>query len=81
MPWYEPHPTPADLSATLACSWTATPSGRHRLVPDACVELLWLTTGPVIGCGPETRAWTFERHYAALLGVFEGVRAAKRRAR
>ncbi len=60
MPWYEPHPTPADLSATLACSWTATPSGRHRLVPDACVELLWLTTGPVIVCGPETRAWTFE---------------------
>ena len=26
-------------------------------------------------------AWTFEQHYAALLGVFDGVRAAKRRAR
>ena len=26
------------------------------------------------------QAWTFERHYAALLGVFETVRAAKRRA-
>ena len=26
-------------------------------------------------------AWTFEQHYAALLGVFEDVRAAKRRPR
>ena len=60
MPWYEPHAAPADLGAILACSWTATPSGRHRLVPDACVELLWLTTGQVIVCGPERRAWTFE---------------------
>lgn len=44
----------------LACSWTAQPSGEHRLVPDGCADLLWLSNGSVILCGPEERAWTFE---------------------
>ena len=51
----------------LACVWTARPTGRHRLVPDACMDLLciWRSDGaehpPDIWlCGPERTAWTFE---------------------
>lgn len=29
-------------------------------MPDACVDALWLSTGPLWVCGPETTAWTFE---------------------
>src|SRR4051812_41749705 len=60
MPWYVPVPSPPELDHVLACSWTATPSGRHHLVPDACIELLWLSTGHIWVCGPETTAWDFE---------------------
>ncbi len=58
--WYIPVDTPAALDRVLACSWTALPTGRHRLVPDACIELLWLSTGPIVVCGPEITAWDFE---------------------
>lgn len=72
-PWYEPqHPRPEHAHA-LACTWTARPTGRHRLVPDACLDLLCLLPGDgsaaraelpaepaLVLCGPERRAWTFE---------------------
>ncbi len=58
--WYEPvQPRPA-LDRVLACSWSARPTGRHRLVPDACIDLLWLSSSEVWLCGPDTAAWTFE---------------------
>ena len=60
MGWYEPVDAPTDLTGLLACSWTARPSGRHRLVPDGCVDLLALTSGALVLCGPETTAWTIE---------------------
>lgn len=53
----------------LACAWTAAPSGPHLLVPDACIDLLWIRRpavsagGPqhqLVLCGPERSAWTFE---------------------
>jgi AraC-like DNA-binding protein len=28
-------------------------------VPDGCVDIVWLATGPVWVCGPETAAWSF----------------------
>ena len=74
MRWYEPqHPDP-EHAAALACRWTARPTGRHRLVPDACLDLLCLLPGDdrtgsgsgagddarLVLCGPEQRAWTFE---------------------
>jgi len=48
----------ADLSGELACTWT-TRVGRAELalVPDACLDLLWLDDGRLVVCGPETRAW------------------------
>jgi AraC-like DNA-binding protein len=60
MRWYDPVPPRPALGCVLACSWSARPSGRHRLVPDACLDLLWLNTGEMWLCGPETSAWTFQ---------------------
>jgi AraC-like DNA-binding protein len=67
MGWYEPRLPHPDHAAVLACTWTARPNGRHRLVPDACMDLLcvWRSgdtpTHPDIWlCGPERSAWTFE---------------------
>ncbi|MEQ1701675.1 MAG: helix-turn-helix domain-containing protein [Ilumatobacteraceae bacterium] len=59
-PWYQPVAPPAALEPWLACSWNAVPTGRHRLVPDACLDALWLSSGEVVLCGPETSAWTFQ---------------------
>lgn len=58
--WFVPVEPPAELAGVLACSWTATPSGRHRLVPDGCLDLLWTSRGEIWLCGPETTAWQFE---------------------
>lgn len=67
MGWYEPRTPRPDLAPVLACVWTARPTGRHRLVPDACMDLLciWRSDDaerpPDIWlCGPERTAWTFE---------------------
>ena len=51
---------PSDLDRILACSWTATPSGIHRLTPDACIDVLRTSGGEIVMCGPERRSWTFE---------------------
>lgn len=58
--WYRPAPPPADLAGGLAVGWTARMAGRYRLVPDGAVELLWLDTGALWVCGPETAAWQTE---------------------
>lgn len=60
MDWYTPTAPPVELADTLACVWTATVEGTHRLVPDGCMDLLWLSTGTGLLCGPETAAWTFQ---------------------
>lgn len=57
--WYQPVPPPESLRSVLACTWTARPRAVHRLVPDACVDLVCLGTGDLIVCGPETTSWTF----------------------
>jgi AraC-like DNA-binding protein len=57
--WYTPVEPPARLRHLLACSWTAYPSGTHLLSPDGCTDLLWLSTGRLVYCGPEVRPWTF----------------------
>ncbi|MCU1395375.1 MAG: Helix-turn-helix domain protein [Ilumatobacteraceae bacterium] len=57
--WYTPVASPADLDRVLACSWTAEPTGLHRLVPDACTDLIWLSDGRIVLCGPEITAWDF----------------------
>jgi AraC-like DNA-binding protein len=57
--WFVTAASPPALARVLACSWTAVPTGVHRLVPDGCPDLLWISNGSVILCGPEERAWTF----------------------
>lgn len=59
MGWYTPFPPPPELADSLACTWIAAVEGTHRLVPDGCMDLLWLSTGVGWLCGPETVAWTF----------------------
>lgn len=64
MGWYTPVDVAPDLARVLACSWSAVPSGRHRLVPDGCADLLWVRQSPTGAgvlwlCGPEVTAWTF----------------------
>jgi len=60
VPWYTPIDPPADLDGLLACSWTARPTGAHRLTPDGCTDLLRVDGGPFVLCGPERTSWTFE---------------------
>lgn len=60
VPWYTPIDPPADLDGLLACSWTARPTGVHRLTPDGCTDLLCIDGGPFVLCGPERASWTFE---------------------
>ncbi len=57
--WYTPVPAAADLSGHLATTWQARLGGQLRLVPDGCVDVLWVGNGTAWVCGPETSAWTF----------------------
>jgi AraC-like DNA-binding protein len=57
--WYVPVEPPAALRGLLACSWTATPDGEHRLTPDGCSDLLRIDNGVFVLCGPERSSWTF----------------------
>src|SRR5690625_3352965 len=59
MTWYTPAAVAPDLSGDLVLSWTARIGGRHRLVPDGCVDVLWIEPGRIVVCGPETTGWTF----------------------
>ena len=60
MAWYTVFAPPKPLSHVLACSYTATPAGRHRLVPDGCIDLVSTTDGSLWLCGPERTGWDFE---------------------
>jgi AraC-like DNA-binding protein len=59
MSWYEPRAVAPDLADRLVCSWTAEIKGTHRLVPDGCVDLMWLDGAGIILCGPDTGSWDF----------------------
>lgn len=58
--WCWERPAAGDLSEHLACVWHAEAGGPPRtLVPDACMDLLWISNGTTWLCGPETSSWTF----------------------
>ena len=59
MGWQVPQRPPMDLAGDVACVWSATVEGHHRLVPDGCADILWLQDGATWVCGPETTAWEF----------------------
>lgn len=58
-PWYLERAPARDLAGTLACVWRAEVGGTRRLIPDGCLDLLWIDDGSLWLCGPETRAWSF----------------------
>lgn len=57
MSWYTPVTPGQEFASTLVTGWVARTAGSHLLVPDACVDVLWLDTGDAVVCGPETTAW------------------------
>lgn len=59
MGWYTPTTPSPDLASTLVCGWSATIAGEHLLVPDGCMDLLWIRDIGMRLCGPETTAWSF----------------------
>lgn len=59
MSWISSSAVPADLAGDLVTAWTARVEGPHRLLPDGCVDVLWIDNGTAWVCGPETTAWTF----------------------
>ncbi|WP_068274384.1 helix-turn-helix domain-containing protein [Aldersonia kunmingensis] len=59
MSWYTPTPAPADLAEQVVCGWTAAVSGTQRLVPDGCLDVLYIAGVGIRVCGPETAPWTF----------------------
>ena len=60
MGWYVPRRTELAPAAFVVCSWTARPTGRHRLVPDGCSDLVVVDGSDWWLCGPERRWWSFE---------------------
>jgi AraC-like DNA-binding protein len=57
--WYQPVRVADDLARDLVTGWVARPHDDHDLVPDGCVDVLWISNGTAFLCGPETTGWTF----------------------
>ena len=58
--WFRPELPAADLRTAVECTWDAAVQGRHDLVPDGSVELLWIDGRGVWVCGPDTTGWSFD---------------------
>jgi AraC-like DNA-binding protein len=58
--WFEPFAPSPDLGDVLAYRWSAISAGRHELIPDGSVDLLWIEGGGTWLCGPDTHAWAFD---------------------
>ncbi|PKW15281.1 helix-turn-helix domain-containing protein [Saccharopolyspora spinosa] len=56
---YVPSAVAPDLASDLVTGWTADVAGAATIVPDGCVDVLWISTGVIRVCGPETSAWSF----------------------
>jgi len=51
---------PAALRPVLACWYVASSDGPHRLVPDACIDLVAVDDGSLWLCGPEKLGWDID---------------------
>ena len=60
MSWFRPVRPAPDLRREVECTWNATVSGQHDLVPDGCIELLWIEDRGVRVCGPDTTGWSVD---------------------
>jgi AraC-like DNA-binding protein len=78
---YEERPPPADLAGVLRCSWTRVTGAPGVVLPDGCLDLLWVggqlvvagpDAGPAVSAlpaGTEIAAVRFRPGAAAVLGV------------
>jgi AraC-like DNA-binding protein len=48
------------LRPLLDCTWTASAGGRHLLVPDGSMDIVWIEGGGSWLCGPDTASWSIE---------------------
>jgi methylphosphotriester-DNA--protein-cysteine methyltransferase len=57
---YREHRPPAGLEHAVACLWEQQPVEEHmqRVVPDGCVDLIWLAGRELVVAGPDTGPWT-----------------------
>jgi methylphosphotriester-DNA--protein-cysteine methyltransferase len=56
LPAYREYRAPAGLEAVVACLWEDEPAEdcARRLVPDGCVDLIWLAERELVIAGPDT---------------------------
>ena len=50
---YAERAVPADLAGHLRCSWTAVTGAPAAVLPDGCLDLMWLA-GELVVAGPDT---------------------------
>jgi AraC-like DNA-binding protein len=50
---YQERPPPADLAGHLRCTWTAVTGRPRTVLPDGCLDLMWLG-GELVVAGPDT---------------------------
>jgi methylphosphotriester-DNA--protein-cysteine methyltransferase len=55
---YSEHAPPAGLQSIVACTWeqTARADRRQRIVPDGCVDLIWMADQRLVIAGADTSA-------------------------
>jgi methylphosphotriester-DNA--protein-cysteine methyltransferase len=55
-PAYREHPPPSGLEPVVACLWEHEPAQdrRHRVVPDGCVDLIWVADRELVIAGADT---------------------------
>ena len=56
--WFRAAPPPPELTPEVVTGWAAQSADGQRLVPDACVDLMWLGDTAFL-CGQERAGWTF----------------------
>ncbi len=54
---YRERPAPADLRHAVACLWMRQGSGVVRVLPDACVDIVWRRGQGAVVAGPDTGPW------------------------
>ena len=54
---YRPVRPPEAFEAIVVCRWDASFVGGLHLVPDGCVEVMWLEGGGAIAGGPGAGGW------------------------
>jgi AraC-like DNA-binding protein len=61
-PGYREYRPPASLAPVVACLWERESAEDHaqRVVPDACVDLIWLAGGDLVIAGADTGARSVE---------------------